>query len=109
MVPPVQPLRSDSLSPADSDDDYSLPSWIYSDPDFFELEKQTIFRKSWQLVCHQSDLPRPGDYHTFDFLGESVIAVRGADGAVRSFHNVCRHRASRLLDGPKGHCAGRIT
>jgi carnitine monooxygenase subunit len=109
MVPPVQPLRSDSLSPADSDDNYSLPSWIYSDPDFFELEKQTIFRKSWQLVCHQSDLPRPGDYHTFDFLGESVIAVRGADGTVRSFHNVCRHRASRLLDGPKGHCAGRIT
>jgi phenylpropionate dioxygenase-like ring-hydroxylating dioxygenase large terminal subunit len=109
MVPPVQPLRSDSLSPADSDDNYSLPSWIYSDPDFFELEKQTIFRKSWQLVCHQSDLPRPGDYHTFDFLGESVIAVRAADGAVRSFHNVCRHRASRLLDGPKGHCAGRIT
>ncbi len=110
MISSVQPARSDSPSPIDSvDDAFSLPAWIYSDPDFFELEKQTIFRGSWQLVCHQSDLPNTGDYHTFDFLGESVISVRGIDGQVRSFHNVCRHRASRLLDGPKGHCPGRIT
>jgi len=86
-----------------------LPAWIYSDPDFFELEKRTIFRTSWQLVCHGSDLPNPGDYHCFDMLGESIVAVRGRDGEIRSFHNVCRHRASRLVDGPKGHCGGRIT
>jgi phenylpropionate dioxygenase-like ring-hydroxylating dioxygenase large terminal subunit len=109
MFPSVQPARLDSPAAMTDDDAFSLPSWIYSDPDFFELEKQTIFRSSWQLVCHLSDLPKPGDYHTFDFLGESVVAVRGTDDQVRSFHNVCRHRASRLLDGPKGHCGGRIT
>ncbi len=110
MVPPVQPARNDVQSIAEiTDDGSSLPAWIYSDPDFFELEKQTIFRTSWQLMCHISDLPNPGDFHTFEFLGESIVAVRGADGEVRSFHNVCRHRASRLLDGPKGHCPGRIT
>jgi Phenylpropionate dioxygenase and related ring-hydroxylating dioxygenases, large terminal subunit len=86
-----------------------LPAWIYSDPDFFELEKRTIFRTSWQLVCHSSDVPDPGDYHCLDLLGESIVSVRGRDGEIRSFHNVCRHRASRLLDGPKGHCGGRIT
>ena len=87
----------------------SLPGWIYHDREFFELEKEAIFRNSWQVVCHVSDVPRPGDYHSFDFLGESVIVVRGDHGEVRGFHNVCRHRASRLLEGPKGHCGKRIT
>ncbi|MFL6577044.1 MAG: aromatic ring-hydroxylating oxygenase subunit alpha [Povalibacter sp.] len=91
------------------DDHLGLPGWIYHDADFFELEKRSIFRTSWQLVCHNSDIPAAGDYHTFDLLGESVVAVRGRDNVVRSFHNVCRHRASRLLDGNKGHCSGRIT
>ena len=93
----------------DDEDAYSLPSWIYHDPEFFELEKQTIFRQAWQLVCHTSDVPNAGDYHSFDFMGESVIVLRGEDGQIRSFHNACRHRASRLLDDPKGHCGRRIT
>jgi phenylpropionate dioxygenase-like ring-hydroxylating dioxygenase large terminal subunit len=91
------------------EDAYSLPAWIYHDPEFFELEKQSIFRQAWQLVCHRSDVPNAGDYHSFDFMGESVIVLRGEDGEIRSFHNACRHRASRLLDESKGHCGRRIT
>lgn len=86
-----------------------LPGWIYRDPEFFELEKELIFRQSWQVVCHVNDVPRSGDFHTFEFLGQSVIVLRGEDGQVRSFHNACRHRAARLLDGPKGRCGRRIT
>src|SRR5437016_3546898 len=95
-------------APADTDG-VSLPAWIYRDAEFFEREQQAIFRNSWQLVCHLSDVPRPGDFHTFEFYGESVLVLRAEDGAVRAFHNVCRHRAARLLDGPRGHCGGRIT
>jgi len=47
-------------------------------------------------------------YQCFDFIGEMLFALRGNDGVVRAFHNVCRHRASRLLDGPRGHCTRRI-
>jgi len=90
-------------------DNLSLPAWIYSDPEFFERERQAIFRHSWQVVCHLSDIPQSGDFHTFEFFGESVVVVRAEDGGVRAFHNVCRHRAARLLDGPKGHCGKRIT
>ncbi|MGH8130257.1 MAG: aromatic ring-hydroxylating oxygenase subunit alpha, partial [Steroidobacteraceae bacterium] len=98
-----------SLTPVPGDEgNFSLPAWIYRDPEFFALEKQTIFPKSWQLVCHVNDIPKASDYHTFDFLGESVLAVRGDDGRVRSFHNVCRHRASRLVDGTHGNCGRRI-
>jgi carnitine monooxygenase subunit len=91
------------------EDGHSLPAWIYGDPEFFEREKTEIFRKSWQVVCHLSDVPRPGDFHSLDFLGESIVVLRGDDGEVRAFHNVCRHRAARLLDGSKGHCGRRIT
>ena len=50
----------------------------------------------------------PGDWRTLDILGESVIVIRGGDGAVRAFANVCRHRGSRLVDGEAG-CAKRLT
>ena len=66
-----------SHSFAQDDTAVGLPGWIYSDRDFFELEKRTIFRTSWQLVCHTSDIPRIGDYHCLDLLGESVVVVRG--------------------------------
>src|SRR5688572_7323950 len=92
-----------------TEDHFSLPGWIYWDPEFFELEKQVVFRKSWHLVGHVNDVPVSGDYLTFKFLNESILTVRGSDGRVRSFHNVCRHRAARLVGGEQGNCGKRIT
>jgi phenylpropionate dioxygenase-like ring-hydroxylating dioxygenase large terminal subunit len=89
-------------------DDFSLPSWTYLDAEFLALERERIFRPSWQVICHVSEIPDPGDYQCLDFLGESLFAIRGNDARVRAFHNVCRHRAARLLDGPTGHCTRRI-
>jgi phenylpropionate dioxygenase-like ring-hydroxylating dioxygenase large terminal subunit len=91
-----------------SADDFSLPSWAYTDPEFLALERERVFRPSWQVICHVSEIPNPGDYQVFDFIGEMLFAIRGNDSRVRVFHNVCRHRASRLLDGPRGHCNRRI-
>lgn len=87
---------------------HSLPAWLYRDPGFFELERRRLFPKTWQLICHVSDIPRAGDYHTFDMLGEKFMSVRGEDGRVRSFHNVCRHRAARIADGDSGNCGHRL-
>jgi phenylpropionate dioxygenase-like ring-hydroxylating dioxygenase large terminal subunit len=92
-----------------TEDDFSLPGWTYWDPEFFELERQLVFRKCWHLVCHVNDVPATGDFLTFRFLNESVLTVRGNDGRVRSFHNVCRHRAARLVDSEQGNCGKRIT
>jgi phenylpropionate dioxygenase-like ring-hydroxylating dioxygenase large terminal subunit len=91
-----------------SPDDFSLPSWTYLDVEFLALERERIFRPSWQVICHVSEIPDAGDYQTLELLGESLVALRGNDGQVRAFHNVCRHRAARLLDGPSGHCTRRI-
>src|SRR5687768_9827894 len=91
-----------------SPDDFSLPSWAYTDAEFLALERERVFRPSWQVICHLSEIPNSGDYQCFDFIGEMLFAIRGIDGAVRVFHNVCRHRAARLLDGPTGRCSRRI-
>jgi len=100
--------RLEAVAPADLSAQ-SLPAWIYRDAEFFEREQQAIFRSAWQLVCHLSDIPRPGDFHTLELLGEPLVVLRAEDGTVRAYHNVCRHRAARLLDGPSGHCGRRIT
>lgn len=93
---------------------WSLPAWTYFDEDFLKLEKRHIFMPAWHLVCHVSDLPRAGDYRTFSMMGERALVVRGKDGQLRAFHNVCPHRAARLLDGDAfgdggGNCGGRLT
>jgi phenylpropionate dioxygenase-like ring-hydroxylating dioxygenase large terminal subunit len=93
---------------ADPDAGFGLPGWIYRDAEFFAAETARVLRPAWQVVCHVSDIPNPGDFHTLPFAGESIVVVRGEDGAVRALSNVCRHRGSRMLDGPSG-CVTRLT
>ncbi len=88
---------------------WSLPAWTYHDADFMALERKHLFLPAWHLVCHVSDIPRAGDYQTFAMMGERALVVRGRDGAIRAFHNVCPHRAARLVDGDSGNCGGRVT
>jgi phenylpropionate dioxygenase-like ring-hydroxylating dioxygenase large terminal subunit len=91
-------------SNTDPQADWGLPGWIYGNDRFFKEEQDKLLRPSWQIVCHLNDIPKPGDFHTLDFLGESIVVVRAKDGGARAFTNVCRHRGARLVDGPSGHC-----
>ena len=91
----------------DRQDGWSLPAWTYSDPEFAVLENDRIFRPGWQVVCHISDVPNAGDWHSLDYIGESVIVVCGVNQQLRAFTNVCRHRGSRLVDGASG-CAKKL-
>jgi phenylpropionate dioxygenase-like ring-hydroxylating dioxygenase large terminal subunit len=89
-------------------DDMSLPGWLYFDPEFFEAEKKAFLRAAPQIVCHESEIANAGEWRTLEYLGESVVVIRGDDGEVRAFSNVCRHRGSRLVDGTGG-CAKVLT
>ena len=95
------------LHDPDPQEGWSLPAWVYSEPDYFAAEIARVIRPSWQVVCHVSDVPAIGDWHTLDYASESVIVLRGDDGVVRAFTNVCRHRGSRLVDGASG-CAKKL-
>ena len=100
-------LRRIEPSP-DPLDGMSLPGWLYFDPEFFEAEKKAFLRAAPQVVCHESDIARAGEWRSLDYLGESLIVIRGDDGEVRAFANVCRHRGSRLVDGTGG-CVKLLT
>lgn len=100
-IPELAPVEEKGLK-------YTLPSWVYDSDEFFELEKSFIHLPAWQTVCHVSDLPEPGSYHTLEMLGERAFVVRGDDNTIRAFHNVCRHRAHSVVQGESGYCAGHL-
>ena len=89
-------------------DGMSLPGWLYHDPEFIEAERRAFLRAAPQVVCHEAEIAEPGEWRSLDYLGESLFVIRGDDGEVRAFANVCRHRGSRLLDGTGG-CAKVLT
>jgi phenylpropionate dioxygenase-like ring-hydroxylating dioxygenase large terminal subunit len=89
-------------------DRQGLPAWAYHSKALFALEREKLFLTHWQVVGHISNLPNPGDWLTYDILGERAMVMRGKDGVVRAFHNLCRHRGARVVDGSSGHCKGAI-
>jgi len=85
-----------------------LPPWTYNNAAITKLEIERVLLPSWQIVCHINDVPSPGSYSTFDLGNESVVVLRDRGGEIKAFHNVCRHRAARLLE-KSGACKGSIT
>jgi len=85
-----------------------LPARAYTDPDWFAAEQRTLFARSWVFLGLVSDFAEAGDYRTITTAGGSVAALRGKDGTLAAFHNVCRHRGLELLDGPSGTAGGAI-
>ena len=85
-----------------------LPGWCYHSEALLELERTKVFLTHWQIAAHVSDIPEPGNYHTFDVLGERALILRDGEGQVRAFHNVCRHRGSRLVADETGTCRNAL-
>ncbi len=81
-----------------------LPGWTYHSAELHELEIERIFLRHWMFVAHVAEIPNRGDYVCFALGDERAVIVRDADGAIRAFHNVCRHRASRVVADDRGHC-----
>ena len=81
----------------------TLHAKAYSDPEVFERERREVFAKAWIVIGHVAEVAQPGDFATGEIAGEPVVVVRGEDGELRAFSNICRHRAARLADG-SGSC-----
>src|SRR4051794_33596207 len=81
---------------------HTIPSAWYFDPELYDLERRTVFA-GWQAVGRPDHLAGgSGSYLTADVAAEPVAVVRDADGTLRAFHNVCRHRAAPVLTEPCG-------
>jgi len=77
----------------------SLAAKYYTDPEVFKLETNGLLARTWQFAGHASQLKETGDYFTFDMAGESLFCIKGRDGEIRTFYNVCQHRAHQLVSG----------
>ena len=86
----------------------TLPARLYGCPDAWARERSAVFGKAWLFLGHEAEAPAPGDWLATDVAGHRLLAVRGKDGALRAFHNVCRHRAGPLVAGESGHCEGEL-
>ena len=83
----------------DPDNAWTLPGHYYYDEAVYADELERIFYRNWQYVCHISQLKTPGRYVVRDIGSQSVVVLRDTHGEIRGFHNVCQHRAHRLLEG----------
>jgi Rieske 2Fe-2S family protein len=86
----------------------TLPGRFYHDPAIYREELRRIFQSMWLCVGREEDLARPGDFLTRAVGPESVVLTRDAQGKVHAFHNVCRHRGSRLITEARGSGLSRI-
>ena len=81
---------------------YSLQQPFYSDLDIFQADLNNIWYRNWLLAIAAVEIPKAGNYVTLQIGAHSIIIVRGVDGVIRSFHNSCRHRGSRICASAKG-------
>jgi choline monooxygenase len=81
---------------------WTIPGDWYTDVRVEALERQTVWSRTWQLVGRTEQVSEPGQFVTAVVAGEPVVVVRGADGVLRGFFNVCRHHAAAVMTAPCG-------
>ena len=82
---------------------YTIPAAWYTDQRVADLELKNVFSRNWQAVGRLSQLEKPGQYVTATVADEPIVVVRGRDGKLRAFYNVCRHHAMTVMNEPCGH------
>jgi Rieske 2Fe-2S family protein len=81
---------------------HTLAREYYVSPEIFERDVEKVFFRHWLYAGHESQLPNPGDFFTYEIAGESIVIVRRPEGDLRAFFNVCRHRGARFVQQPCG-------
>jgi len=83
----------------------TIPASWYINKELYELELKTVFSNTWQLAGRLDQVSQPGQYVTTDIAGEPIVVVRGNDGVLRGFFNVCRHHAAAVMTDVEGKAA----
>ena len=86
---------------------WTIPAPWYLDKHFAALERDRVFGANWIAVGRADQVAEPGDFFTVELAGEPLVVVRGADGELRAFFNVCRHHAAAIVTAPYG-CAENL-
>ena len=78
---------------------FTIPAYWYYDPDIYDREKYRVFYRSWHYACHASQLVENGSYFTTRIHDQNIFVIKGDDGELRGFYNVCQHRGHELVRG----------
>jgi choline monooxygenase len=103
MEPTVKEILASYNATAALPDAFTIPAPWYTDARIAQLELQNVFSRTWQSVGRAAQVEKPGQYVTATVAGEPIVAVRGSDGKLRAFYNVCRHHAMTVMNEPCGH------
>ncbi len=100
-APVFEPVSKDDVAWLGTD---PVPAAPYYDPAWFELEREAVFKRSWLHVGHVCEVPEPGSFirRELEIAKASLLIVRGKDGEIRAFHNVCTHRGTQLVEEAQG-------
>jgi phenylpropionate dioxygenase-like ring-hydroxylating dioxygenase large terminal subunit len=99
----VDQRRSALLVPLAMEFPDRVPKERYFDPDFYQMEVDLLWSRTWQMACRLEEIAQPFDFAEYQILDQSIIVVRTDDGGVRAMQNVCRHRGVRVVEG-RGTC-----
>ena len=102
MQATVEQILSSYNDQAPLSEAFTIPASWYVDPRIAELERLNVFSRTWQLVARTSQLQTAGDFVATRVAGEPIVVVRGTDGVLRGFFNVCRHHAAAVVTQPCG-------
>jgi choline monooxygenase len=102
MEPTLEEVLADYDEAAPLAQASTIPARWYTDPRVADHERRTVWSRSWQLAARADQLTHPGDYVTTEIGGEPIVLVRGDDGGLRAFFNVCRHHAAAVMTAPCG-------
>ncbi|HEY3027249.1 MAG TPA: aromatic ring-hydroxylating dioxygenase subunit alpha [Pyrinomonadaceae bacterium] len=102
VMDPLQEIIKSYDANAALEKAWTIPAPWYTDQRIYELELQTVFARSWQMVGRLDQVSEPGQYLTTEIANEPVVIVRGGDNALRGFFNVCRHHAAAVMTEPEG-------
>ena len=105
VSPQVMSALRDDLS-----DPVVIGAEAYTSEAYARAERDKLWRKVWLQAGRVEEIPKVGDFLTYEILDDSILIVRATEHEIRAFHNVCAHRGRRLVQAPKGrkHARGRV-
>src|SRR5688572_13371106 len=80
----------------------TIPALWYTDAEIWEAERRTVFGRHWLAAGRADQVAQPGQFFTIDVADQPLVVVRGDDGELRAFYNVCRHKAARVAGEASG-------
>ena len=107
MLRPLDDVLADFDASLPLDKALTIPGSWYTDPRVYDAEKRSVFGRTWQVACRAAQVESAGQYVTTQIGDEPIVVVRGNDGVLRAFFNVCRHHAAAVMTEPSG-CAERL-